>query len=156
MPPFCKECYCSHLLCLHPNKWSKYKPLWYEDEKVYFVSNLSGTDPTQTYLHIYFNVNLTSETFEINFDVMDILIANTLFDSNKEDLTIKCFVTLFTLRMVTKDDENFIEAYSVLAKSLLQFSLSLDMLGLSFCQCTCIFQANKATYQSCFSWKYQQ
>ena len=50
-------------------------------------------------------------TYPISLDVVNVLIANILFDPKSEDLTIECFVAPFSPVLWTDNGDGEIVAY---------------------------------------------
>ena len=97
------------------------------------------------YLHNYFTTAATGKIFEIDMDVVDVLISETLSNPMKEDLTIEKFLAPFTPVLELKNDETVIAGYTAHVHNPLQYNLVVDYLstGLLFCQSNLIFQTTK-------------
>ena len=80
---------------------------------------MTQNEVTQMFLHNYFTMSATSSTFNVDLDVVDILIADTLFDANTKDLAIEHFVAPFSPHLTTNNGDTFIDGYYVTIKNLL-------------------------------------
>ena len=141
--PFRVEGYRQHHEGQHPTRWEEYRKLG-QDKALLYFSELSEA-PIKNTVRAYFGGRQAPLVEDIDAPIVDILIAEMLFDADTEETTIHHALKPFEMPEVVEDDGSVKKWFTVTLKNPLQFHCSIDYLavGCSFRQSAEIFMATK-------------